>query len=573
MLSERTRTAIEVLRLAKPEIKSGMYAAAAQKQDGQDYLRALVIVALEGTSAESTMKQLWEALSRAALSGSTNEVELMAEVLRDEEVFDPKYRADVDRCVRQHILPMALRDPELQAVADRIWGEAVTTEMAETLWRRAFTSYDMEATERLAQRVGVEGLEFMHIMSGHDQRPVVRFFVANLSDQALDRALEEVHGYLRADPSRRPGGLASNSDCLSNLYELTAEHVRRHGAATQMPARFFDALDQWHDAWMRGLEDVASEVAEMACDLDRLSSPAVTQLVYRYVNSISVPELARFVERGLPLVRSDADAARLGRASSGMKYLLPLARGEHRLVVAKAMTPEARREFMVNAEGFAQHFPNFTREWGGDVSVVDESVLTALHAAGYDLAQQVPLYAGSDEMRHLHDIGYTGSEGRFIFVSLHALGVYPKDLRFDGFGPLHYAASYNDVKAIERLVALGHSVDDPADRWVSTMFAGRGRQDGWTPLMLAVKYGRADAVRALLALGADAAFTSGGGHSPAKLASAPLDKKATTFDKQRAEDIKRLLKAARLGQKISGAMPEADEQPEAAAIPRDAGVL
>jgi len=96
-----------------------------------------------------------------------------------------------------------------------------------------------------------------------------------------------------------------------------------------------------------------------------------------------------------------------------------------------------------------------------------------------------------------------------IFSDIHLFDAPPQDVNSSGMGgerPLHLAASWGDVEAIDLLAAHGAEVD------------AKGDLDG-TPLLTAVSSGHVAAARRLLELGASPHAANELGSTPASVAS------------------------------------------------------
>lgn len=461
------------------------------------------------------------------------DVEALMAVLADEDILTPADRAQAN--VGAAEISFSLKYEPVLELIERIWKPDYTDKpMGQFLWRTVLESGETAVAKRLAARVPPITVDLPDLASYVKSIKSLEVFVSGLSPAVIAESISRVHECIDRTSAWRDAARDAT------LIVLLAHHVRHVGVEDGWAAKIFDEIlehrGRWHDAAERALP----HFAQIAKALGRLDDPRFFKVMKdEGLDQLDTFQLADLLVAGMPATLEKPDAE---DEDERVVHLLEAADLDAVSVLAPHMSERQKEHFV--RERLVWKMRDISGKWNDEkqsVSCLDRNLLTELVDAGFDLSPCYPDEKG--QMRWLHSRAHSGyaTDARFIFVTLHALGVYPKDLRYSGMSPLHFAAFHDDVDAIRALVEAGYEIDDLTDmERVSHLDSDKASDKLCTPLVLAAKHGKRRAFETLLELGADTGVKAGTG--------------ATLMQLLRDDEMKRMLKSARTTSTVRKAM-------------------
>lgn len=539
MMNDKIRLAADVLAALGGGVNEKTYDAALAHPQREEYLRAAFLANVKLEGLQDAMKRLLHATRMAfdKVDGRlAAEPQAMLQLLEDEDVITPADRAAAMPWMTNGEASNAMSYPYLLACIERVWQPTYDRKDGLFHWMRALADDSTaEAAKRLIARTDANSVAVAELAEMAQSLPALDVLASHMSREALVRECDKI--FEKLETTKRGSGAVESTllVLLSRLAQWRDEVDLTKGL------RFVDTVMQRGGISHR-LEAAVPYLARFAQLAGHIADPKFFALMasegLRYIGNDQLSEL---LSSGMPASRQ-MPASRNHEA--GLVHLLDGARLSQIPVLVPYMNEEAKDHFVRNR---LVHKITKT-SWTGEVqSCMDENWLTVLHRQGFDLGVILPGEKQDEEVR-LHNaprVFYAGMSSDFIFTTLHALGVYPKDLQSRGIGPLVFAAHHDDEPAIRALAALGYDLDDPQSRE--------------RPIAVAVKQKSLGALRALIELGADVGVKASSGASLLQLA--------------KDDELKRMLRAARTGASVERAMAGSQESKQKMEPRREPGIL
>lgn len=524
MINERIQAGADVARVMMSRFRPG-----GGRMRPEEMLRSFALAALDIGGFQMATEFLWRE-GRWMVDAKTDPSGMIAvlDVLGDRDIFGPQYESGVREWVAEKILQSAFESPEVLDYIEKAWKIEYTPELAQQLWRNAMCTndYPQEAARRLLQRVPTQSVSYLKVVDrGGVSQAAAAVFAEAMSDSDLADAIDAMQRACEHGPADEHEQQVTPGVAIAHLMVLTREHAKRFGPDASVAKGLFERMDRFIDHRSFITKQAAAELAQLALAGGVADSQSLACNVilggHRY---LSGEELAALLKAGMPQ----------SYYGSHRYYLLNEVESSKRRVVADAMTPEQRDDYMRNgiqaALAKAVH--------GRQGSLVDEDMIDFLHSAGFELGR-TDYVTDTKAPCWLHECVADERLQRFAFAKLHVLGVLPQDLQFAGHGPLNYAAFRDDVKAIDALVNAGYDIEAKSSAKAVPMEEWKRRGEvGFSPLLIAAKYERDSAAKRLLQLGADVAVKSDSGMSVVQLT--------------KSAEIKSMVKDVKAGRPIEG---------------------
>lgn len=538
MMNDKIRLAAEALALLGGGVSDNTYAIALAQPQRDEHLRIAFLADVKKQGLQEAMKTFLTGV-RIAFDKSEGRLEdeskAMLQMLEDEEVITPADRAAAAPWMTNGEANNAMAYPYLLASIEKIWQPTYDKRDGFFHWMRALQEDStVEVAKRLAARTDVDSVPVSNLAEYAKSLPALDVLVSRMSPSALarevDKVMEKVLGQIESKS-------VPSATMESSLLVMLARLAESGRADMEKGFKFFRSVL----VRIEHREEAVPYLARFAQLAGRLDDPEFFKAMSRGVlKRIEPSQLAGLLKAGLP---TSLDLPGDQHREAGLRHLLVGADLEQVLVIGACMSKPEKEDFV--RRELARKVSKAS--WGGDVkSCLEENWLTALHAQGFDLGVVLP--GGEDGDARLHNapgVYFNGSASDFTFTALHALGVYPSDLRWRGSSPVTYAAVHDDERVIRALAALGYDLDDP--------------EGGERPIVSAVKFQSKAALRALIELGADVGVKASSGASLLQLA--------------KDDELKRVLRAARTGASVERAMAGSQESKKKLESRSDPGVL
>lgn len=541
MINDRIRAGAQMLKLADAHITNKAYENALKSAAPQENLRAMFLAALDINSPGMAVYNFWGFLHTRIHENEfrmTPEVEMIADVLKDEDIMSPAQRAACADKVKKDILPGLVHNEVGLSILEAAFPIEYDPVTACEMWKSALAgTTELAAAQRIAKRADPSDLAAFSLARATKQRVPAELYAKALSDERLKEVIDEL-GAIASDTSREHGWKAHEVGPLSTV--LMAEYVVRHGVADGVAKNFFEQFTDNHYRFDDKFKEFTPCLLRIAEAVGRLDDERLYRaLVEGAINHVEPSDLARYLAAGLPVTRTVTAPA----GSEPRYFVVDNATLDRVEVIANAMDSAQRDLYLEQA--FPLRAADISQLWSQKLSVLDPNIVTVLHAAGFDVGRQ---RTEDGKRRWPHEMSPLFPAGSApVFTAMHALGVYPRDMRLGDLSPMHYAAMHNDVKTIRALVALGYDVNEPAGENAKPS-DDKVKQAGNTPLVMAVLRKHRAAMEVLIELGADVGVKAATG--------------ATLMQLAKDEDTKRLIRAARTGASVTGAMKGAEQAPE-----------
>ncbi len=515
---------------------------AAAAIDGGESLRVLTLAAFAREGIQQTMSLCFESV-RTASDDSYGSVErAVLDLLRDKDIFTPQLVSqnpvvlgEVSRC---------LKYPQLLAVIEDVWSPVYDKDDANLLWRINFSKADRATAQRLSKRADVSQVYLVDMLGHIESIEALEVFVESMTPEAVAKCIPRV--YETIDQTSMWG----NSEEDAVMLVLLNKHLKHDSSAVEFAGNFLSEIVKRRRDFRDQVSSAFMHFAELAKTLGRLDDPIVFgEMAKTGLNEMSVENLTYLLDSGMPATLFVPETK---EEDLTFIHLIEHANFDQMEVLAPRMSQEQKDDFSRYKLPWVRSLGGLSNYSGGsafDGSCLDRNTLTTLHRCGFDLGMTYP--DGNGGTHRLHQIG--SFRDRFnsscVFTMLHALGVYPKDLRFGsthGVGPLHVAADANDAAAIRALVELGYDIDEHSTHCD-------------TPLIIAAKSASRFAFEELLQLGADTGIKARTGASLMQLV--------------RDDELKRLVKSARTSASVVRGMSSDASLSESRSVASDPSIL